>query len=135
MTAARKGESGRENVNSRCRPGQENGNGGGLKGLGFKHQASGVELLKKGLYSPIINIDGLTAGYSGAGTKTVLPRVASAKVDIRFGPNMEPAEVIDKFKRHLVRRGFEDIEVMVRDNYTWSKTCSAARPRPGNTCA
>ena len=93
-----------------------------MKGLGFKHQASGVELLKKGLYSPIINIDGLTAGYSGAGTKTVLPRVASAKVDIRFGPDMEPAEVIEKFKRHLVQRGFEDIEVTVRDNYTWSKT-------------
>ena len=93
-----------------------------MKGLGFKHKLGGLELLKKGLYSPIINIDGLTAGYSGAGTKTVLPRVASAKVDIRFGPNMEPAEVIDKFKRHLVRRGFEDIEVTVRDNYTWSKT-------------
>jgi acetylornithine deacetylase/succinyl-diaminopimelate desuccinylase-like protein len=93
-----------------------------MKGLGFKHKATGVELLKKGLYSPIINIDGLTAGYSGAGTKTVLPRVATAKVDIRFGPDMEPAEVIDKFKRHLARRGFEDIEVTVRDNYTWSKT-------------
>jgi acetylornithine deacetylase/succinyl-diaminopimelate desuccinylase-like protein len=93
-----------------------------MKGLGFKHKLGGIELLKKGLYSPIINIDGLTAGYSGAGTKTVLPRVASAKVDIRFGPNMEPDEVIDKVKRHLVRRGFEDIEVTVRDNYTWSKT-------------
>jgi acetylornithine deacetylase/succinyl-diaminopimelate desuccinylase-like protein len=93
-----------------------------MKGLGFKHKATGVDLLKKGLYSPIINIDGLTAGYSGVGTKTVLPRVATAKVDIRFGPNMEPAEVIDKFKRHLACRGFEDIEVTVRDNYTWSKT-------------
>ena len=103
-------------------PGQENGNGGELKGLGFKHKLGGLELLKKGLYSPIINIDGLTAGYSGAGTKTVLPRVASAKVDIRFGPNTEPGEVIEKFRRHLVERGFEDIEVTVRDNYTWSKT-------------
>ena len=56
-----------------------------------------MKTIKKGLFSPIINIDGLTAGYSGAGTKTVLPRVASAKVDIRFGPNMEPGEVIEKF--------------------------------------
>jgi len=31
MTAARRGESGRENVNSRCRPGQENGNGGSIR--------------------------------------------------------------------------------------------------------
>ncbi len=93
-----------------------------MRGLGFKHQARGIELLKKGLYSPIINIDGLTAGYAGAGTKTVLPRVASAKVDIRFGPDMEPDEVIEKVRRHLVRRGFGDVEVTVRDNYTWSKT-------------
>jgi len=93
-----------------------------MRGLGFKHKAKGVELLKKGLYSPIINIDGLTAGYSGLGTKTVLPRAASAKIDIRFGPDMEPAEVIEKFKRHLIKRGFEDIEFTVRDNYTWSKT-------------
>jgi acetylornithine deacetylase/succinyl-diaminopimelate desuccinylase-like protein len=95
-----------------------------MRGLGFKHKAAGAELLKKGLYSPIINIDGLSAGYSGQGTKTVLPRVATAKIDIRFGPNMEPDEVIAKFKRHLVRRGFEDIEVTVRDNYTWSKTAA-----------
>jgi len=93
-----------------------------MRGLGFKHKATGVDLLKKGLYSPIINIDGLTAGYSGMGTKTVLPRVASAKIDIRFGPNMEPGEVVEKFNRHLAGKGFEDIEVTVRDNYTWSKT-------------
>jgi acetylornithine deacetylase/succinyl-diaminopimelate desuccinylase-like protein len=81
-----------------------------------------VELLKRGLYLPIINIDGIHAGHTGKGTKTVLPRSATAKVDIRFGPNMEPEEVIEKFRNHLNRLGYDDIEVIVRDNYTWSKT-------------
>ncbi len=35
---------------------------------------------------------------------------------------MEPEEVIEKVKEHLVWAGYEDIEIKVRDNYTWSKT-------------
>lgn len=93
-----------------------------MKSLCFKHDRRGIDLLKKGLYHPVININGIHTGYHGSGTKTVLPRKATAKVDIRFGPNMEPAEVIAKFRRHLDRHGFGDIEVRVRDSYTWSKT-------------
>lgn len=93
-----------------------------MKAVGFKYPIGGVDLLKKGLYAPIINIDGIHAGYQGKGTKTVLPRSAYAKLDIRFGPDLEPGEVIEKFRRHLDRLGYEDIEAKVRDNYTWSKT-------------
>ncbi|MEW6375500.1 MAG: M20/M25/M40 family metallo-hydrolase [Thermodesulfobacteriota bacterium] len=93
-----------------------------MKALCFKYRLQGAELLKRGLYMPIINIDGIHAGYTGKGTKTVLPRSATAKIDIRFGPNMEPEEVIEKLKRHLISLGYDDIEVKVRDNYTWSKT-------------
>jgi acetylornithine deacetylase/succinyl-diaminopimelate desuccinylase-like protein len=93
-----------------------------MKALCFKYRIGGVELLKKGLYSPIININGIQAGHTGRGSKTILPRVATAKVDIRFGPNMEPDEVIGKFREHLLRHGFDDIEVTVKESYTWSKT-------------
>jgi acetylornithine deacetylase/succinyl-diaminopimelate desuccinylase-like protein len=93
-----------------------------MKSLRFKSTRRGVDLLKTGLYSPIININGFSAGYSGKGTKTILPRKATAKIDIRFGPRLEPEEVIEKFTRHLTDHGFDDIEVRVRDNYTWSKT-------------
>ena len=93
-----------------------------MKSLSFKYDRHGIDLLKKGLYSPIININGFNAGYSGPGTKTILPREATAKIDIRFGPNMEPDEVVEKFRKHLADRGFDDIEVVVRDSYTWSKT-------------
>ena len=93
-----------------------------MKAISYKHRLEGVELLKKGLYLPVINIDGVHAGYTGRGSKTVLPRSASAKIDVRFGPNMEPEEVIAKVKRHFFDRGYEDIEISIRDNYTWSKT-------------
>jgi acetylornithine deacetylase/succinyl-diaminopimelate desuccinylase-like protein len=93
-----------------------------MKSLCFKYDRRGVDLLKKGLYSPIININGFHAGYTGAATKTVLPRKATAKIDVRFGPNLEPEEVVEKMRKHFVDQGFEDIEVRVRDSYTWSKT-------------
>jgi acetylornithine deacetylase/succinyl-diaminopimelate desuccinylase-like protein len=93
-----------------------------MKSLCFRYDRHGIDLLKRGLYSPIININGFHAGYEGSGTKTILPRKATAKIDIRFGPRIEPEEVIEKFKRYLHDQGFDDIEVKVRDNYTWSKT-------------
>ncbi len=93
-----------------------------MKSLCFKYNRHGLSLLKKGLYSPIINVDGFQAGYDGGGSKTILPRKATAKIDIRFGPKMEPEEAVEKLKRYLLHQGFDDIEVKVRDHYTWSKT-------------
>jgi len=93
-----------------------------MKSICFKYDRHGVDLLKRGLYTPILNINGFHAGYYGPGTKTVLPRRATAKIDIRFGPNMEPEEVVEKLRRYLLGQGFDNIEVRVRDNYPWSKT-------------
>jgi len=99
-----------------------------MRSLHFKTGRHGIDLLKRGLYRPVININGIRSGYSGPGTKTILPRRATAKVDIRFGPNMEPEEVVEKFRRHLKRNGFDDIQVSVRDFYTWSKTDLTCQP-------
>jgi acetylornithine deacetylase/succinyl-diaminopimelate desuccinylase-like protein len=93
-----------------------------MKSLSFKYDRHGVDLLKKGLYSPILNVDGFHAGYSGPGTKTILPRRATAKIDIRFGPNTEPGEVVQKVRQFFLQQGFDDVEVRVRDSYPWSKT-------------
>jgi acetylornithine deacetylase/succinyl-diaminopimelate desuccinylase-like protein len=93
-----------------------------MKSVGFKYDMHGVDILTWCLYNPVINIDGFHSGYYGRGTKTVLPRKATAKIDIRFGPDMEPDEVVTKFKNHLNNHGFNDIEISVRDKYTWSKT-------------
>ncbi len=93
-----------------------------MKSRRFKYDRSGIELLKKGLYSPTININGFKSGYTGSGTKTVLPRKATAKIDIRFGPDLEPEQVVEHFKAHLADQGYADIEIIVRDAYTWAKT-------------
>jgi len=93
-----------------------------MKSISFKTKRRGIELLRMGLYEPVINIDGVHAGYAGPGTKTVLPRTATAKVDIRFGPNMEADEVVEKIRRHFAKLGYDDLQIRLRDNYPWSKT-------------
>lgn len=89
--------------------------------LRFSEDLHGIELLKRYLYSPTINIDGITAGYTGSGTKTVLPHMAKAKVDIRLVPHMQTDEIIRKFKRHLKKHGFVDIKVEIHDCYPWAQ--------------
>jgi acetylornithine deacetylase/succinyl-diaminopimelate desuccinylase-like protein len=42
---------------------------------------------------PTFEINGLTSGYQGAGTKTIVPAVASAKITCRLVPDQNPARI------------------------------------------
>jgi acetylornithine deacetylase/succinyl-diaminopimelate desuccinylase-like protein len=70
---------------------------------------SGVELLKRNLFQPTCTICGISSGYGGPGSKTVLPRRAVAKVDFRLVPNQRADEVFEKVQTHLAQHGFADI--------------------------
>ncbi len=72
---------------------------------------SGVELLKRNLFQPTCTICGITSGYGGPGSKTVLPHRAVAKVDFRLVPNQRAEEILLKVKTHLGQHGFADIAV------------------------
>jgi len=61
---------------------------------------------------PTCNIAGFNAGFTGEGSKTVLPARAAAKMDIRLVPDQKPEDILDKLRRHLNARGFNDIEVI-----------------------
>jgi acetylornithine deacetylase/succinyl-diaminopimelate desuccinylase-like protein len=75
-----------------------------LKGL-----QGGVDLEVEGVFSPTCTICGLTSGYQGPGSKTVLPARASAKVDFRLVPDQEPADIRKKLRAHLDAQGFTDV--------------------------
>jgi acetylornithine deacetylase/succinyl-diaminopimelate desuccinylase-like protein len=82
----------------------------GLKSF-IKGLTGGVELEREAVFSPTCTICGLTSGYQGPGTKTVLPARASAKVDFRLIPDMTPEDVLRQLREHLDAHGFTDVRI------------------------
>ena len=77
----------------------------------LKGVTGGDNLKIQEVFEPSCTICGLTSGYQGAGSKTVLPAKALAKVDFRLVPNQTPEEVLTKLRAHLDAEGFEDIKI------------------------
>ncbi|HEY3847209.1 MAG TPA: dipeptidase [Acetobacteraceae bacterium] len=50
---------------------------------------------------PTIEVNGLWGGYTGAGTKTVLPCEAHAKITMRLAPGMDPRRARRQLRTHL----------------------------------
>ena len=71
----------------------------------------GVELRLAEVFEPTCTICGLTSGYEGPGSKTVLPAKATAKVDFRLVPNQTPEMVLDLLRKHLDQQGFGDVKI------------------------
>ncbi len=79
-----------------------------VKGLG------GVDLVRRLYFEPTCNICGLTAGYQGPGSKTVLPRRANARVDFRLVPNQRSDDILAKLREHLRREAYGDLAIQAR---------------------
>ena len=77
----------------------------------LKEYQSETELRVASVFEPTCTICGLTSGYQGPGSKTVLPAKASAKVDFRLVPDQTPKEVLKQLREHLNREGFPDVEI------------------------
>jgi len=82
----------------------------------------GRELLLRYLYSTTLNIDGIWGGYTGPGTKTVLPHRVTCKMDIRLVPNQESKDILPLIRAHLDKHGYSDIQIRQLSGYEWSKT-------------
>jgi acetylornithine deacetylase/succinyl-diaminopimelate desuccinylase-like protein len=60
---------------------------------------------------PTCNIAGIFSGYTGPGSKTVLPAEATVKIDMRLVPNQKPDDIFRKLRKHLDDQGFGDVEI------------------------
>jgi acetylornithine deacetylase/succinyl-diaminopimelate desuccinylase-like protein len=61
---------------------------------------------------PTCNIAGLIGGYTGEGTKTVIPAEAVARIEMRLVPDQDPEQIASLLRNHLDAEGFDDIEVV-----------------------
>jgi len=87
---------------------------------------SGRELLVRQYYHPSLNINGMWSGYTGEGTKTILPHIATAKVDSRLPIGIDPDSALAKIRRHLDAGGFDDITIRKMSGYPAAQTSVAA---------
>jgi acetylornithine deacetylase/succinyl-diaminopimelate desuccinylase-like protein len=69
---------------------------------GLKGEA-GYTSLERTWARPTCELNGLTGGYQGQGTKTVLPSKASAKLTFRLVPGQTPGHVLRVVEAHLRR--------------------------------
>jgi acetylornithine deacetylase/succinyl-diaminopimelate desuccinylase-like protein len=72
----------------------------------------GAERRQANLFNPTCTICGLVSGYTGAGSKTVLPSEARAKIDFRMVPDQDPHEIVAGLREHLDLHGFSDIAIV-----------------------
>lgn len=82
----------------------------------FIDGVTGKELHRRSSFEPTANILGIEAGYNGPGTKTVLPKIAIAKLDIRLVPDQDPEVIFESLTAFLRDKGFNNVVVKHIDN-------------------
>lgn len=92
----------------------------------FTDNWSGSASLMHYLFDTTLNIDGIGAGYTGPGSKTILPHRAIAKVDSRLVPDQTPDEAQRLIRQHLDANGFTDIEIRRLGGYPPAQTSVTA---------
>lgn len=74
----------------------------------------GFSTLERLWYRPTLDVNGLLSGFTGHGSKTVLPSKAMAKVSMRLVPDQDPSEVGDAFEARVRELAPPGVRVEVR---------------------
>ena len=66
---------------------------------------------------PTLEINGLTSGYQGEGSKTIVPAWASAKLTCRLVPDQDPGEINRLLKRQLKKLCPPSVKMKIEDGH------------------
>jgi acetylornithine deacetylase/succinyl-diaminopimelate desuccinylase-like protein len=72
---------------------------------------TGYTTLERVWARPTFEVNGLLAGFTGEGAKTVIPAVAMAKVSMRLVPNQDPGKIAKLFEGYLEKVAPSSVEV------------------------
>ena len=89
-----------------------------LKPIGLSMPAGEKDrlLIEQVLSRPTCDINGIVGGYTGEGSKTVIPAQASAKISFRLVEGQEPEKVRDAFRAFVKERVPADCSVEFLDH-------------------
>jgi len=88
----------------------------------FKQDLPPVELLRQHAFAPVLNINGLQAGYQGAGSHTIIPNSARALCDLRMAAGMQLDDTLAALRRHLDAHGYADVAFTIDSGYGAART-------------
>ncbi|HZD36241.1 MAG TPA: M20/M25/M40 family metallo-hydrolase [Nitrososphaeraceae archaeon] len=80
----------------------------------FLNNVHGTEIQKALVSMPTCNIAGIISGYTGEGSKTIIPSTANVKIDFRLVPEMDPIAQFERLKKYLADVGFDERTLNVR---------------------
>jgi acetylornithine deacetylase/succinyl-diaminopimelate desuccinylase-like protein len=72
---------------------------------------SGYTTLERVWARPTFEVNGLLAGFTGEGAKTVIPATAMAKVSMRLVPDQQPDKIAELFEAYLKKIAPKTVEV------------------------
>lgn len=60
-----------------------------------------VDFYRRMMFQPTLTVTGLSAGYSGSGSKATIPTHGVLKLDIRLAPNQKPERILQALTTHV----------------------------------
>ena len=77
----------------------------------------GYTTLERKSIRPTLDVNGIWGGYSGEGSKTVIPSEASAKISMRLVPNQNWEKVSELFTNHIKKIVPDSVSVQVSTHH------------------
>ena len=84
---------------------------------------------------PTLEINGIWGGFQGAGTKTVIPSEAHAKITCRLVADQDPAQIIEHLKTHIASHTPPGVTVTTDVGASASTPYLMPADHPGNRVA
>lgn len=81
------------------------------------HGETGYTTLERTGIRPTLELNGIWGGYTGEGSKTVLPSQAFAKISMRLVPNQSSDKITEIFTKHFESIAPKSVKVAVRPHH------------------
>jgi acetylornithine deacetylase/succinyl-diaminopimelate desuccinylase-like protein len=85
--------------------------------IGDIHGEKGYSTLERVSIRPTLDVNGIWGGYTGEGSKTVLPSKAYAKISMRLVPNQSSHKITELFKNHFEAIAPKSVKVVVKPHH------------------
>jgi len=84
------------------------------------------EFYRRLMFEPTLTINGLRSGYTGVGTKTIIPGYAVAKMDARLVCNQDPNDIFNKIKDCVIN--YDPCVKVIKHDYMYPSRTSVDLP-------